>query len=49
MVGGYEMKYEVYDINGRLMLISDTRYDTSTEKQMIKSGYKIKLDGKPVK
>ena len=43
------MKYEVYDINGRLMLISDTRYDTSTEKQMIKSGYKIKLNGKAVR
>ncbi len=43
------MKYEVYDRNNRIMLTSDTRYDTSTEKQMIKSGYKIKLDGKPVK
>ena len=43
------MTYEVYDINGRLMLTSDTRYDTSTEKEMIKAGYKIKLDGKPVK
>ena len=27
------MTYEVYDINGNLMLTSDTRYDTSTEKQ----------------
>ena len=43
------MKYEVYDINGNLMLTSDTRYDTSTEKQMIKSGYKIKLNGKAVR
>lgn len=43
------MKYEVYDINGRLMLSSDVRYDTNTEKEMIKSGYKIKLEGKPVK
>ncbi len=43
------MTYEVYDINGRLMLTSDTRYDASTEKQMIKSGYKIKLNGKAVR
>ena len=43
------MKYEVYDRDNRIMLSSDVRYDTSTEKQMIKSGYKIKLDGKPVK
>ena len=43
------MTYEVYDINGNLMLTSDTRYDTNTEKEMIKSGYKIKLDGKSVK
>lgn len=43
------MTYEVYDIYGNLMLTSDTRYDTSTEKQMIKSGYKIKLDGKSAK
>jgi chaperone required for assembly of F1-ATPase len=31
------------------MLSSDVRYDTNTEKEMIKSGYKIKLDGKSVK
>ena len=43
------MKYEVYDRDNRLMLTSDVRYDTNTEKEMIKSGYKIKLDGKPVK
>jgi len=49
MVGGYEMKYEVYDRDNRIMLSSDVRYDTNTEKEMIKSGYKIKLDGKPVK
>ena len=49
MVGGYEMKYEVYDRDNRIMLSSDIRYDTNTEKEMIKSGYKIKLDGKPVK
>ena len=43
------MKYEVYDRDNRLMLSSDVRYDTNTEKEMIKSGYKIKLGGKPVK
>ena len=43
------MTYEVYDINGRLMLTSDTRYDANTEKGMLKSGYKIKLGGKSVK
>jgi len=43
------MKYEVYDINGRLMLTSDTRYNTNTEKGMLKSGYKIKLNGKAVR
>lgn len=43
------MKYEVYDRDDRLMLSSDIRYDTNTEKEMIKSGYKIKLEGKPVK
>lgn len=43
------MTYEVYDRDNRLMLVSDVRYDTNTEKEMIKSGYKIKLDGKSVK
>lgn len=43
------MKYEVQDRDNRIMLSSDVRYDTNTEKEMIKSGYKIKLDGKPVK
>ena len=43
------MKYEVYDRDNRLMLVSDVRYDTHTEKDMIKSGYKIKLNGKAVR
>ena len=43
------MTYEVYDINGKLMLTSDARYDANTEKGMIKSGYKIKLNGKAVR
>ena len=43
------MKYEVYDRDNRIMLSSDVRYDTNTEKEMIQSGYKIKLDGKSVK
>lgn len=43
------MTYEVYDRDGKLMLSADVRYDTNTEKEMIKSGYKIRLNGKGIK
>lgn len=42
--------YQVFDSDGRLVLraTADCRYDKQTERQMLESGYTIKLNGKRI-
>lgn len=43
--------YEVIDRNGNIVMQSETniRYTKEVEKEIIKSGFIIKLDGKKIK
>lgn len=42
--------YQVFDSTGRLVLqaVADCRYDKQTERQLLESGYTIKLNGRKI-